>query len=399
MQRAIAFVTVAAAAILTLAFPGGPGAAEKSAEQVKAALEARAEALGGGYIPIGQVRSGGMSEGQSAEFREMLRRGACYRVLAVGGDKVTDLDLRVFNGGKQVAADQGAVADPLAEYCADADGEVKLRLQLYAGTGPYALQLYAESKDAGTASEQEAAVALALDEVAAQAAAGMEPLGDAYVGTLGHRNAATFDVVLSEARCYKFLGAGGVGVQDLTLTIEVDGKEVAADRISGLRPAAQWCAPGRTTATIKVAMYGGAGAFAIGVFAAQRAAAAPEKVGGAESDFIANRIRQLHAQFGKGRAAVTPVVRGNLATNGEHVFNAKLTAGHCYTVIGAGSPSVKDLDVLLLDQSRAELQKDATHDGFAVMDTSPCPRFTGTYVVKLRATKGAGQFGAQVFSD
>ena len=398
MQRAIAVLALASAVVVTTSY-SRPSLAEKSAEQMKAALEARAERLGGGYVPIGQVRAGGMSEGQSVEFLEVLRRGACYRILAVGGDKVTDLDLRIFKGGKQVATDQGVVPNPVAEHCAEADGEVKARLQLYAGNGPYALQLYAESKEAGSASEQEAAVALSLDEVAAQAAAGMEPLGDPYVGTLGHRNAATFEVVLSDARCYKFLGAGGAGVQDLTLTIEVDGREVAADRISGVRPAAQWCAPGRTAATIKVAMYGGSGAFAIGVYAAKRAAVSPEKVGGAESDFIANRIRQLHAQLGKGRAAVTPVVRGNLSTNGEQVFNAKLTVGHCYTIIGAGSPSVKDLDVFLLDQSRTELQKDAAHDGFAVMDTFPCPRFTGTYVVKVRAAKGAGQFGAQVFSD
>jgi len=398
MQRAIAVIAFVSAVIVATTY-SRPGLAEKSAVEMKAALEARAENLGGGYVPIGRVRAGGMSEGQSVEFLEVLRRGACYRLLAVGGDKVADLDLRVFKGGKQIAVDQGVVPDPLAAYCADADGEVKVRLQLYAGNGPYALQLYAESVDAGSASEQEAAVALSLDDVAAQAAAGMERLGDPFVGTLGHRNAATFDVTLPEARCYKFLGAGGAGVQDLTLTISADGREVAADRISGVRPAAQWCAPDRTVATIKVAMYGGSGSFAIGVYAAKRAAASPEKVGGAESDFIANRIRQLHAQLGKGRAAVTPVVRGNLATSGEQVFNAKLTAGHCYTVIGAGSPSVKNLDVFLLDQSRTELQKDGTHDGFAVMDTSPCPRFTGTYIVKVRATKGAGQFGAQVFSD
>jgi hypothetical protein len=399
MQRTTAFVTTAAAAILVLASPRGAWALEKSAEQLKAMLEARAEKLGGGYVAVGRARSGGMSEGQSVELNEMLRRGGCYRFLAVGGDKVADLDLRVFQGGRQVAGDQGPVPDPMAEHCAEADGEVKVRLQMYSGNGPYALQLYAQSQDAGTASQQEAAVALDLEEAAAEAAAGLSALGDPYVGTLGHRNAATFDVTLPEARCYKFLGAGGAGVQDLTLTVLVDGEEVAADRISGVRPAAQWCAPGRTAATIKVAMYGGAGAFAVGIYAAQRAATAPEKVGGNESDFIANRLRQLHAQFGKGRAAITPVVRGNLATNGEQVFTAKLTSGHCYTIIGAGSPSVKDLDVVLLDQAKVELQRDPSHDGFAVMDTSPCPRFTGNYVVKIRVGKGDGQFGAQVFSD
>jgi hypothetical protein len=253
----------------------------------------------------------------------------------------------------------------------------------------------AEAAEPISAAKSEA-VAL-LDEVAAERAAGARRIGAPFEGTLGPRGTASLEVPLTEARCYEFLGVGGEGVQDLTLTIEVDGREVAADRISGVRPAARWCAPKSVRAVVRVAMYGGAGAFAVGVY--EQKGAASLEIGGAESDFVANRLRQLYAQFGMGRAAAAPAVRGNLQEGAEQAFEFSVSAGRCYTVIGVADPTVKDLDVVVYDKAGAEVQRDATHGGFAVVSSSPCPSSTGAYTVKVRATAGSGQFGAQLFTD
>jgi hypothetical protein len=249
-------------------------------------------------------------------------------------------------------------------------------------------------------SDAEAAALADMQAYAAQVVGGMEPVGEPHVGDLGYRNADEIEVLLDRPRCYKFVAFGGSGVTDLSLSV-MDGKvELAGDRISGKKPLAQWCAPKRMRVTVKITMYNGTGPYAMGVYGAKASAlAAPEKVGGNESDFIANRIRQLHAQFGKGRAALSPVHRGNLSTNSEQVFKVRLTAGHCYTIIAAGNPSAKDLEVTLLDGSGTELQKDKTRNNFPVLDTSPCPSFTGKYTVRVKMLKGFGQFGAQVFSD
>ncbi|MCP4603850.1 MAG: hypothetical protein GY847_25580 [Proteobacteria bacterium] len=239
-----------------------------------------------------------------------------------------------------------------------------------------------------------------FEKASKKVARGMEKLGESHTGHLEKRASTTIDVQLDLARCYTFMAVGGKGVIDLSLTISAHGKEIAADRISGEKPAAKWCSPGRVKTEVKVTMYNGSGPFVLGVFAEKvDATANAEKVGGKENDFIANRVRQLHGQFGKGRAAISPLFRGNLSTGSEKIFKVRLTGGHCYTVISAGSPSVRNLDIVLFDPSDRELDNDDSKNSFPSLETDPCPRSGGQYRIKIRMFSGFGQFGFQVFSD
>jgi hypothetical protein len=392
---------VATALITCLGAVAHDAAAEASAADLKVKVDNLSESLGGDYVLIGKIHTAGIGKGQTVKFEHVLRKGACYRFVAVGGAKMKDLDLRVYTGSTQLAADAGQVIDPVAQHCAKGDTNVQVKIQAFKGHGQFAYGMYAKGgADQGALTEAEAAALNDLETFGAQVAAGMEPVGQPHVNTMAYRNAETLEVLLDRPRCYKFVASGGTGVTDLTLSVLADGKEVAGDRISGKQPVTQWCSPKRMRVKVKVTMYGGSGPYALGVYGAKASAlAAPEKVGGKESDFIANRIRQLHAQYGGGRAALSPVHRGNLSTNNEQVFTVRLTAGHCYTVIGAGSPSVKDLDIILLDGSGNEIQKDKSKNSFPVLETKPCPTFTGKHTVKIKMIKGFGQFGAQVFSD
>lgn len=377
-----------------------PAVSELSEKQVSSKLDKFASQMDGNYAQIGKTRTGGMSEGQKTSFTQILRTGACYRFAAVGGEEARDLDLRVFAKSKMVASDGGSVSSPTADYCAVADVAAEVTLQMFKGKGPYAVAVYAKGTGDSDVSSMEAAALLDLKELALEVASGMEQIGEPVCGLLNHRNTEVLDVLLDRARCYKFIAAGGEGVQDLSLSLIVDGEEVASDRLSGNTPMVQWCSGGRVHTKVKITPYGGQGPFAFGLYGSKKTGnLSPEKVGGTESDFIANRIRQLHAQYGKGRAAVSAVFRGNLSTNNEQVFDVKLSAGHCYTIIGAGSPSAKDIDLILLDRTKMEVQRDKTRNGFPAMDTMPCPKFTGTYTVKVKMMRGFGQFGMQVFSD
>jgi hypothetical protein len=380
---------------------GAPQAVgETSTAELAARVQNISDSLGGDYVRIGKIRTGGLGKGQTKRFEHVLRPGACYRFVAAGGSKMKDLDLQVFSGTTKLAQDAGAVVDPSAHHCVEADTKVEVRLQAFKGHGQYAYGLYAKGGADMELSDAEAAALTDLKTYAAQVIGSMEAVGEPHVGNLGYRNAEEVEVLLDRPRCYKFVAVGGSGVTDLTMSVTSEGSEVAGDRISGKKPLAQWCAPKRMRVKVKVTMYGGTGPYALGIYGAKASAlAAPEKVGGKESDFIANRIRQLHAQFGKGRAALSPVHRGNLSTNSEQVFKVRLSAGHCYTIIAAGSPSAKDVEVTLLDGSGRELQKDKSRNNFPVLDTSPCPTFTGKYTVRVKMIKGFGQFGAQVFSD
>jgi len=384
----------------TLALGPSHARGETSTADLAAQVQKISDALGGDYVLIGKIKTGGIGKGQTERFEHVLRPGACYRFVAAGGSMMQDLDLKVFSGATQLAGDNGTVVEPVAHHCVEADTKVEVRLQAFKGHGQFAYGLYAKGGADQELSDAEAAALGDMEAYAAQVVGNMEPVGDPHVNNLGYRNAENLEVLLDRPRCYKFVAFGGNGVTDLSLAVEADGKEVAGDRISGSKPLVQWCAPKRMRVNVKVTMYGGSGPYALGVYGAKASAqAAPEKVGGGESDFIANRIRQLHAQYGKARAALSPVHRGNLSTNNEQVFKVRLSAGHCYTIIAAGSPSAKDVEVTLLDGSGHELQQDKTRNNFPVLDTSPCPSFTGEYTVRVKMIQGFGQFGAQVFSD
>jgi len=380
---------------------GAPHAvAETSTAELATRVQHISDTLGGDYVRIGKISTGGLAKGQTKRFEHVLRPGACYRFVAAGGAVMQDLDLKVFKGTTQLAADVGVVVDPVAHHCVEVDTKVEVRIQAFKGHGQYAYGLYAKGGVDQDLNDAEAAALADMQAYAAQVVGSMQQVGEPHVGSLGYRNGESVEVLLDLPRCYKFVAVGGSGVTDLSMQIMADGAEVAGDRISGKKPLAQWCAPKRMRVQVKVTMYGGSGPYALGVYGAKASAlASPEKVGGKEGDFIANRIRQLHAQYGKGRAALSPVHRGNLSTNAEQVFKVRLTAGKCYTIIAAGSPSAKDVEIALLDGSGTELQKDKTRNNFPVLDTSPCPRFTGKYTVRVKMIKGSGQFGAQVFSD
>jgi hypothetical protein len=388
-------------AIVVTVFAARGAAAARSAEELILELDSLADQAGDDWVRIGRAETGGLSQSQQVKIPLTLRKDACYLFVAAGGDGIGDLDLRVFAGGKQLAADQGTTGNPRVEFCTDSDRQAEARLQVNAGSGQYAFGVFARAEGAKPLlSQQESAALAALARFAEEASAGMEPVGEPHAALVGHRQSETVEVLLERARCYKFLAAADPGVGAIVMSVSHDGQEVAADRISGARPIAQWCAPTRTRVQVKLLVTGGSGGLALGVFGAKAAAfATPEKVGGSESDFIANRLRQIHAQYGKGRAAVTGVMRGNLGTAAEQVFDIRLTAGHCYTAIAVGSPSIKDIDIAILDRSGREIHKDGTSAGFSVLDTSPCPSFTGKHTLKIRVSRGLGQFGAQVFSD
>ncbi|MDJ0764886.1 MAG: hypothetical protein QNJ97_18030 [Myxococcota bacterium] len=124
-----------------------------------------------------------------------------------------------------------------------------------------------------------------------------------------------------------------------------------------------------------------------------------ETAGGHATDFIANKIRQLHQTSGDGRVPVSPVLKGKLSTGNRKIFEIRLKAGHCYTIIGVGSPSVRDINISLLAPGGREVQRDTTKNNTPIVKTDPCIRASGQYKILVKMFSGFGQFGLQVFSN
>lgn len=121
----------------------------------------------------------------------------------------------------------------------------------------------------------------------------------------------------------------------------------------------------------------------------------------AANDFIAVNMTARQQQFAQGMVAATPLQRGSLTTSQTQDFQAVLTPGRCYKIIGIGGPTVTDLDLVLFDPNGVQIQQDIATDNYPVLGLSQplCPTVPGAYRVQVKMYSGQGEFGVQVFSS
>lgn len=81
-------------------------------------------------------------QGRSATHTLHLPANACFAVLAVGGDGITDLDASLSFGGQPVAADQTRTAFPAVRYCTRQAGDYTLQIGAARGRGDYFYQVF-----------------------------------------------------------------------------------------------------------------------------------------------------------------------------------------------------------------------------------------------------------------
>jgi hypothetical protein len=242
---------------------------------------------------------------------------------------------------------------------------------------------------------------LKLDKAAKKFAAKMEPVGETHLGYLEKSTSKRIKIQIDRARCYKFVAVGGNEVTNLSITVNAHGKEVASDRISGDTPAVEWCSPGRLKAFVALTIHGDKGdTFGLRVYGEKdEVTKTAQPIGGTDKSFISNRIRQMYGQFGKNRRPSSAVLKGNLSTGKKKNYEIKLDAGHCYTILSAGNPSVRNLDILLFDPENRNLERDESKNSFPILETQPCIRASGKHVIQIYMHTGFGQFGFQIFSD
>lgn len=113
------------------------------------------------------------------------------------------------------------------------------------------------------------------------------------------------------------------------------------------------------------------------------------------NDYVGTRMQQIYAQYGGGRQSVSPIQRGNLATGATQDFSVTLQAGHCYTIIGVGVPTVTDLDMFIFDPAGTQVAQDQATDNFPIVQA--CPTTAGAFRVQVKMYAGSGEFGVQVF--
>ncbi|MEQ8458186.1 MAG: pre-peptidase C-terminal domain-containing protein [Sandaracinaceae bacterium] len=84
------------------------------------------------------------------------------------------------------------------------------------------------------------------------------------------------------------------------------------------------------------------------------------------------------------------ISEGSLAEGGVARVTSHLRAGDCYTIVAFGSEGVRDLDVVVMDDTGTEVAADRTNDAQAAAQL--CPEAEGDYQIAVRMAQGNGGY-------
>ncbi len=117
------------------------------------------------------------------------------------------------------------------------------------------------------------------------------------------------------------------------------------------------------------------------------------------NDAIAVRMAETASTHAEGLTPATPLLRGALGPGERQDFQAILVGRRCFRVLGVGTSTVIDLDLLLFDPNGVQVQQDTSADALPILGHAHplCPERPGAYRIQARMLEGAGEFGVQVF--
>jgi len=84
------------------------------------------------------------------------------------------------------------------------------------------------------------------------------------------------------------------------------------------------------------------------------------------------------------------ISEGSLAEGGVARVTSHMRAGDCYTIVAFGGEGVRDLDVVVMDDTGTEVATDRTTDAQAAAQL--CPEAEGDYQIAVRMTQGNGGY-------
>jgi hypothetical protein len=365
-------------------------------------LESEASIYAVDMTMMGIIKGGDIVNKKAVAYKLNLSKGVCYKFIAVGGSGISDLDIVVrkakTKGKKGVLSTDTTTDDaPIASHCAEVSGQATVELKSK-GSGMYAYAVFAgASADAG-ATGVHSELSEVLDDAATGLGKGWKAAGTMKTAVVGDEAHADFDVKMSQGYCYRLLVAGLGGIGDLDVTVMSEGIKLADQTTPGSQLEVEVCPDKDLVASVKVSSHSGHGPVAFRPFRSESDVDTVfVPVGGLGNSYVAKALRKLHAKEGKERPAVSEFLEGKLQTAKTKTFELELKGGLCYTIVAVGVPSVKDLEVTLMSPLGEEVARSTTSGPKVVMHTTPCPKWSGTYKLKVKMFSGYGAFGAQVF--
>ncbi|HEY8535452.1 MAG TPA: hypothetical protein VIL25_03350, partial [Vicinamibacterales bacterium] len=227
-------------------------------------------------------------------------------------------------------------------------------------------------------------------------AQGFTRVGQPAGMVLHTRDPREFQLNLRQNQCYVFATLGGPGAVDTDIVLsDATGAQLEADTRRDRDAIIRYCAPATGSYALSVRMYEGQGPlFTVGYV--QNATQAPqaEPVIASTSTAGANlqeSFALLDADMrARGYEGYGTQATGQLGTGETRNFGIQLEGGRCYAILAVGDSGVRDLDLLLLDPSGREVDRDLAQDARPTVRV--CPERSGAYTMQVRMTDGAGSY-------
>jgi hypothetical protein len=163
--------------------------------------------------PMGPVVVGQLPPGESRFLDVPVTRDQCYSILAVGEATATDIDLHLYGGGIEVAADTAVDNQPAVHWCNAIFDRVSLEIRMYAGSGRYALQIFE------TPSPHADPLSARLHALAGEIGEGYVPAAAPELGVLAEGGEVVLDLHLAGDRDYVVAAVGAEGVEGIELSL------------------------------------------------------------------------------------------------------------------------------------------------------------------------------------
>lgn len=110
-------------------------------------MRTRAQQFAQGMTPATPLFRGTLETGATRDYQAILQGGRCFKILGVGGDGVTDLDLFLFDpNGVQVQQDTATDNYPVLglthPICPNEPGSYRVQVKMFAGQGDFGVRVY-----------------------------------------------------------------------------------------------------------------------------------------------------------------------------------------------------------------------------------------------------------------
>ncbi len=102
------------------------------------------------------------------------------------------------------------------------------------------------------------------------------------------------------------------------------------------------------------------------------------------------KLRQVKRYIeNRGAGGCRDNASGKYLSQGDYyIVRTTLYSGNSYFIIGAGDSSVRDLDIIMLDENYNEIDRDQKSDATPIVAVSP--RWSGTYYIGVLMYSGSG---------